>query len=113
MLIYNSPDYRAKYFEHKDLDKIYGQPKIESILTLLKQCKRNAQTEPTTLGGGQLGYLWFLLKGADYNAISGTFPSIRPVDQEIFSPALNPGGPTTQRGAGSIPLTVAGIETQK
>lgn len=58
MSIYNIPDYRAKYFEHKDLDKIYGQPTIDTILTLLKQGKRNGLSVQTTLGGGQLGYLW-------------------------------------------------------
>ena len=52
MASYNLPDYRTKYFEHKDLDKVYGQPTIDTIVKLLKQSKRNAQSVPTTLGGG-------------------------------------------------------------
>ena len=78
MFAYNLPDYRAKYFEHKDLSKIYGQPTIDSIVTLLKEGKRNAQSVSTTLGGGQFGYLWFFLKDADYNRIPGSAPFIRP-----------------------------------
>ena len=50
MLSYNIPDY-TKYFEHKNLDKIHGQPTIENIVKLLKHSKRNAQSVPTTLGG--------------------------------------------------------------
>ena len=59
MLSYNIPDY-TKYFEHKHLDKIHGQPTIHSIIKLLKQSKRNAQGVPTTLGGGAIGLPQFL-----------------------------------------------------
>ena len=34
MLSYNIPDY-TKYFEHKNLEKIHGQPTIENIVKLL------------------------------------------------------------------------------
>ena len=113
MSIYNIPDYRAKYFEHKDLDKIYGQPTIDTILTLLKQGKRNGLSVQTTLGGGQLGYLWLFLKDADYNAIPGATRFIRPVDPGVFSPIPNPGGAATRGGSGPLPLTAADIATQK
>lgn len=113
MSAYNLPDYRAKYFEHKDLSKIYGQPTIDSIVTLLKQGKRNAQSVKTTLGGGQLGYLWFFLKDADYNRIPGTTRFVRPTDPGIFTPIQNPGGPATRAGAGPLSLTAADIATQK
>ena len=86
MSIYNLPDYRTKYFEHKDLDKIFGQPTIDSILTLLRQGKRNAQSVRTTLGGGQFGYIWFFLKNADYNSIPGTARFIRPINPGTFTP---------------------------
>ena len=39
---YNLPDYRARFFEYKDLDKIHGQPTIDTIAKMLKQLKRNA-----------------------------------------------------------------------
>ena len=54
MSMYHLPDYRNKYFELNDLDKIYGQPTIDTIVKLLKQGKRNAKSAHTTLGGGQL-----------------------------------------------------------
>ena len=57
---YNLPDYKEKFFEIKVLDKIHGQPTIDNIVKLLRQVKRNAQRVPTTLGGGQLGYLALL-----------------------------------------------------
>ena len=50
--IYNLPNFREKYFEYKDLDKIHGQPTIDTIAKLLRQVKRNAQRVPTVLGGG-------------------------------------------------------------
>ena len=36
MATYNLPYYQTKYFEHKDLDKVYGQPTIETIVKILK-----------------------------------------------------------------------------
>ena len=38
MLSYNIPDY-TKYFEHKHLDKVHGQPTIENIVKLLNWAK--------------------------------------------------------------------------
>jgi len=115
MSAYNLPDYRIKFFEHKDLSKIYGQPTIDAIVTLLKEGKRNAQSVRTTLGGGQFGYLWFFLTDADYNRIPGTIPFVRPVDPGIFTPIQNPGGIVTRAGLGAVavPLTAADIATQK
>ena len=52
MSAYNLLDYKANYSEYNELDKMYGQPNIESIVKLYKQVKRNAQSVPTTLGGG-------------------------------------------------------------
>ena len=112
MATYNLPDYRAKYFEHKDLDKIYGQPTIESIVKLLKQSKRNAQSVPTTLGGGQLGYLSLYFTAAEYNAITGAAAFTRPTDPGVFVPIPNTGA-STRGGSGPDPLTPADIATQK
>ena len=113
MSAYNLPDYRTKFFEHKDLSKIYGQPTIDSIVKLLKEGKRNSQSVSTTLGGGQFGYLWFFLTDADYNRIPATIPFIHPGDPGTFSPVQNPGGAVTRAGAGAVPLTAADIATQK
>ena len=51
MSAYNLPNYRERFFEYKDLDKIHGQPTIDSIVKCLRQLKRNAQKVSTTLGG--------------------------------------------------------------
>ena len=104
--VYNLPDYRSKYFEYKDLDKIYGQPDVVSICKLFKQGKRNAQCVPSTLGGGQTGYLALYIDTATFNAIPGTTAFLRPTDPGIFTP-------TTSLGVRATPLTPAEIATQK
>ena len=103
---YNLPDYRARYFEYKDLTKILGKPDVDSIVKLLREVKRNAQRVYTTLGGGQLGYLALCIENAYYNAIPGSTPFIRSVDPGVF----NPLAPV---GVRAIPLTPADIATQK
>ena len=90
MLSYNIPDY-TKYFEHKHLDKIHGEPTITNIVKLLKQSKRNAQGVPTSLGVGQLGYLSFYFTTAEYLNIPGAAPFICPTDLGIFTPIPNSG----------------------
>ena len=86
MSVYNLPDYRNKYFEHKDLDKIYGQPNIVSICKLFKQGKRNAQCVNTTLGGGQTGYLFLYIEPATFRTIPDTMAVIHPTDPGVFTP---------------------------
>ena len=112
MVTYNLPDYRTKYFEHKDLDKVYGQPTINSIVKLLKQRKRNTQRSPTTLGGGQLGYISFSFMGTECNSIPGTTPLIQPTNPGLLVPIPNT-GIATRDGTGPYPLAAAGIATQK
>ena len=56
------------FFKYKEITKIHGKPKINTILTVYKQLKRNAQRVPTTLGGGQLGYLALILSAMAYAA---------------------------------------------
>ena len=57
MSTYKLPNYKEEFFEYKSLDKIHGKPTIDKLIHLFRQLKRNAQRVPTTLGGGQLGYL--------------------------------------------------------
>ena len=64
MSVYNLLDYWNKYFEHKGLSKIHGQPNIVNICKLFKQGKINAQIVPTTLGCDQCGYLALFIKEA-------------------------------------------------
>ena len=61
MSLSHIPDYKERYFETKELTKVHGTPTVDTILKVYKQLKRNAQCVPTTLGGGQLGYLWIVL----------------------------------------------------
>ena len=63
---YALKDYKAAYFEYKELDKIQGQPTVDNLLTLFCQLKRNAQCVPCVLGGGQLGYLGLILSEEAY-----------------------------------------------
>ena len=53
-------------FEYKTLNRIHGEPLLNTVLQLYNQLKRNAQRIPTTLGGGQYGYLALVVKPADY-----------------------------------------------
>ena len=103
---YNLPNYKDRYFQYKELDKIHGQPTIDSILTLLRQVKRNAQTVPTTRGGGQLGYLALVIDTASYNAIPGATAFTRPTDPGTFVV-------TQPLGVRAVPLTPTDIATQK
>ena len=101
MSAYNLPDYCTKYFVYKTLQKIYGQPTLESLLILFRQLKRNAQSVPTTLGGGQLGYLALILEAIVYNSIPNSAPFVRPTDPGLFSLSA-PAGVATRTGAGAV-----------
>ena len=81
---YNLPKYREKYFEYTDLDKINGQPTIDSILKLLQQVKCNTQRVSTTLGGGKLGYLALVIDATTYNSIPGLAYFNQPTAPGIF-----------------------------
>lgn len=61
--------------------------------------KRNAQKVPTTLGGGQNGYLGLVVPAQVYNAIPGTRPFYRPQDPGTFTPTPRRVARVTTRGA--------------
>ena len=117
MSAYNIPDYRAKFFEYKDLDKIHGQPTLQLLVKLLRQLKHNAQKVRTTLGGGQLGYLSLNLSLADYNTIPRSAPFNRLTDPGVFTPLPNPLPPgPVLRGVATLcspPLTSGDNITQR
>ena len=73
------------YFEYKELTKIIGEPTLDSILLLHRQVKRNAQSIPTTLGGGQLGYLALVIASENYDSIPNAEPYVRPEDPGSFT----------------------------
>ena len=105
---YNLPDYRARFFEYKDLERIHGQPAINLIARLLRQVKHNAQRVSTTLGGGQLGYLALVISPTDYLTIPNTTFFWRPTDPGIFNTAA-----TGSVLRNEVALTTAEIATQK
>ena len=72
------------HFEYKELTKIDGEPTLDSILALHRQVKRNAQCVPTTLGGGQLGYLALVLTQEQYDSIPNLEPFLRPTNPGDF-----------------------------
>ena len=113
--VYNLPDYRAKFFEYKTLTKVHGKPTIDTILQVFKQLKRNAQCVPTTLGGGQLGYLALLLKPTAMATIPGATTFVRPTHPGTFTLVQNPTPPSTRAVPNPVapPLTPAEISVQK
>ena len=84
---YDVKDFRTTHFEYKDLTKVHGRPDIDSLVTIFKELKRNAQKVPTTLGGGRHGYLALVLKTAAYLAVPNTQAFMRPVHPGTFTPS--------------------------
>ena len=66
------PDYKERYFEYKELLRVHGKPTLDKIIKVWRQLKRNAQRIPTTLGGGNHGYLALLITATEYLNIPGT-----------------------------------------
>jgi len=87
------------HFEYKELTKIDGEMKLETISLLQRQVKRNAQGVPTTLGGGQLGFLALVISTEKYNAIPNSTPFLRPKDPGPFELHL----PTSTDNAAPTP----------
>ena len=54
------------------LTPIVGKPTYTTLTTLKDQLKANAASVPTTLGGGNHGYLGLILSPATYATISPT-----------------------------------------
>ena len=77
---YTIKDYRSTHFKYKNIDHIHGQPDIDSLLCIFRQLKRNAHRVPTTLGGGQLGYLALVVFTVAYDNI--------PNYKSFFQPTL-------------------------
>ena len=54
------------------ITKITGEPNYKSLKYLKDQLKANAASIPTTLGGGNHGYLGLILSPATYTTIAAT-----------------------------------------
>ena len=116
---HNLPDYCEKYFEHKDLDRIRGKPTIDKIVCVVNQLKRNAQCVPTTLFGGNHGYLAIIVSPADYTKLTGVTNITIPTDPGLFRPTARTNTARTRStnnktaGNNNNPLDAAEIATQK
>ena len=97
------PDLKERYFEYKVLTPIHGRPTIDKILVVFKQLKRNAQRIPTTLGGGQLGYLALVLSTIAYATVPGAAAFVRPTDPGPFVLVPNPTPPATRAVPHPVP----------
>ena len=73
------------YFEHKTLDRIYGEPTAKSLQKLFKQLKRNARSVTSSLGGGQYGHMFMVMPENEWNNLPGTTPVIPPRDPGPFN----------------------------
>ena len=71
-------------FEHKSIDKIYGEPDAKSLQKVFKQIKRNARSINSPLGGGQYGHLFMVIPQAEWDALPGTVPVEPPQDPGPF-----------------------------
>lgn len=74
------------YFETKELTKIHGEPDIDSLVYIFSELERNSQKIPTSLGGGQLGYLVLILRASVYDVLPGYAPFLWPTDPGSFLP---------------------------
>ena len=81
---YSVNSHRTTHFQYPTLDKIHGEPTLDTLLHLFRQLKINAQSVPTQLGGGQLGYLALILTPTEYAAIPNTTPFVHPTDPGVF-----------------------------
>ena len=122
---HSSPDYKERYFEYKELQRVHGKPTLDKIIKVWRQLKRNAQRIPKLLGGGNHGYLALLFTAIEYINAPGTQVFNRPRHPGIFIP-IGTRGPAvsgvrtrTGRGAGGAgvgviqPPTSAEITIQK
>ena len=81
-------DFNKTYFPHPVLDNCSGEPTIEVILRVTNQLKHNAASVPTTLGGGQNGYLVLILTTDQWNSIPSATPFIKPADPGVFTTSI-------------------------
>ena len=80
------------------MDNCSREPTIEGILRVTKQLKLNTASVPTTLGGGQHGYLVLIFTTAQWNSIPSTALFVKSVDPRVFTTSVT---------------TNAGIATEK
>ena len=75
-------NYRETFFQHPTLTKIAGDPTYTSLAKLERECKSNAKSILSDLGGGAQGHLGLVSTATAYDRIApGTlfvFPAMPP-----------------------------------
>ena len=89
-------NYKDTHFQHADLTPIWGEPKNDTLKVLMNECKANAQTVHSNLGGGANGHLGLVLMPPKYNIVAPGTPYLRP----LFPGPLN------------IPLNTTNVQAQ-
>lgn len=82
-------DLKELFFEHKILDRISGEPDFPQLHSLLRACKANACSVPSTLGGGQNGYIGMLVSAVAYASLAPGTPFTAPVHPGALPPLPN------------------------
>ena len=90
----SSVNYKDSYFEHPVLTKIRREPTYETLQHIKNELKANTSSVPTTLGGGNNGYLGMILTPAEYHHIAPDDPFNRPPNPGVLVP--NPAGSDDQ-----------------
>ena len=90
----SSINYKDSYFEQPVLTEIYLEPIYETLHHLKNELKANASSVPTTLGGGNHGYLGMILTPENYHCIAPTDPFSWPSNPGVLVP--NPAGMAAQ-----------------
>lgn len=102
-----SPEEFISNFPEETLPKISGLPTYETLTELRKALKYNASSVPSTLGGGNNGYLGIVVSTAVYASIDPT-PFITPVD-----PGVQPNIPVGTTAAATAVIVRAHQEHQR
>ena len=96
----SSVNYKDSYFEHPVLTMIRGGPTYETLHHLKNELKANASSVPTTLGGGNHGYLGMVLAPAEYHHILPNYPFTRLPNPGVLVP--NPNGTAARIASAEI-----------
>ena len=81
-------NYRESFFQHPALTKIAGDPTYTSLAKLKRECKANAKSVCSDLGGGQQGHLGLISSAPAYAHIAPGTPSHRPA---LLAPPVTDG----------------------
>ena len=70
---------KQTFFDYPELTKIMGEPTITSLLKMKNELKLNAQSVPSTLGGGRHGHLELVLSEDEYESVAHGTPYVKPL----------------------------------